>query len=262
MRKHRKDSKKDRAHAVNEAMARLALGSEDFRLASSRLNMCLARQIGAAGSIGIANPAGYCRLVICEACQISRCMQEHTQLLSRIHQSLSDKEPALLCSVTLSSPLVSLPEAEATVDRMLRSWQRLADRKAFQSAFHGYARTVRLEIDASMNAACCHTNILAIRARHSAFRDSSDWHTAWQRNRGSDHDLVSYYSVIDMSAPGGQEKLDAQALRITCIGVDPGELCEFVDLRPACNPEKLGHVLRALKGRKLIHVGRSFVDQT
>jgi len=254
MRRHQ--TRKERSKAIKEAMIRLAMESDDFRLASSRFQMCLARQIGSAGMVGDADPAAYCKLVICEPCQSARFSEEHSDLLARISAKLRQGFKGTVISVTLSSPISSLHAAESIVDRMLRAWSRFSDRKGFQSVAEGYARTVRLEVDIQADAAACHTSILMLAVRTHRLQTSQDWHLAWARNAGCEADRVTHFNVVSAAAPTALGQISAETQRITRIGIDPGELCEFVDTKPTCDPRKLKQIMRALRGRKLIRACR------
>lgn len=260
MRSRATHSRKDRTKAVSEAMSRLAMQSQDLQLASSRFAICVARHHGADSTAHQESASNYCRLVVCEPCQITRFAEEHNGLLGRIAMCFERGFKNQLLSVTVSSPLVTFLDAEVVVDRMLGAWTRLSDRKAFQSVAHGYARTVRLEVDVQANAVCCHTSVLMISERTHGFQTSEDWLTAWIRHPkcGSDH--ITYFKKIDPLKPDAWSEVDAEVVRITRIGLDPGELCEFVDTQPACDPTKLGHVLKALRGRKLIRSGRGLAS--
>ena len=119
--------------------------------------------------------------------------------------------------------------------------------------------TVRLDVDMENDAATCHTSVLMLAERMHALQTRNAWLTQWSSASGAQQDRISYFCAIAQTDPGLETKLAKEVERITKIGIDPGELCEFVDVQPVCDPIKLGYVLRALKGRKLIRTGRGLM---
>ncbi|MCB1484692.1 MAG: protein rep [Hyphomicrobiaceae bacterium] len=249
----------DRRLAVNAALNALASQSADFSLAVARFQTCLDRSVIGQKTGQDAGLQGHCKLVICEPCQRVRFLEERTELLSRVRAVYDRSLHTSIMSVTLSSPVVTLHEIGNHVDRMILAWSRLVERKSFQSVTAGFARVVRLEVDMEKNAAICHTSILMIAERSHAFHSEEAWKAAWfSIGRSCQEDRVSYFHAIAHEDPAATARLEAEVDRIAYIGVDPLELCEFVDTTPTCDPVKLGHVLHALKGRKLIRTGRNF----
>lgn len=244
-----------RAVAVQSAMASLASATIELQAASRRFHTCVERLV-TSESIALDSAGRHCKLVICEPCQAARCSAEHEQLLRRIRAAHEAKPVVRIGSVSLTSRAGTFLDAEVLVDRMIRSWTEFSARKSFQSQICGYARTLRLEVDVTTNVIVCHTSVIALYDRKGDLTTAQAWQDAWTRLPGCDFDLASYYWAHTPVPNVDWHAMDREVRRITRIGLDPGELCEFVDIEPICDPTKLHHVLRALKGRKLIRAGR------
>lgn len=199
-----------------------------------------------------------CRGSLCPSCAFERRFYEAHCIETAFWRSMDRAPTATPVHMDFKSVPYPLANARRCVDDAIAHWRRFSSQKVVRHAFHGYVRTLTLDLDPQNDTARACIRVLALVGSRGFVEDAGGWQALWARASRGVPNPRGRDTTLHANDNGLPLTVQSLARRMSNKGVAPDAFLQRQGEDLRCDPALLRHARASVRRRRLVQYAGSF----